>query len=189
MSTTDINQVIKDLERWEGAVPWMYLDTRGLVTVGIGCMLPTAESAVALAFAWPDRPATPAEIISCFESVKAMAPGHMASFYIRAPASLNLPDGAIASLAQHRLSGEFLPGLSRLCHDFGNFPESAQRALIDMAWNLGLGGLVKFHNLLGDVNSGRWRAAAIESHRSTCREERNQWTKNLFLQAAGEPVT
>ncbi len=32
--------------------------------------------------------------------------------------------------------------------------------LVDMIWTLGGDGLMKFHNLLGDVNAGLWRAAA-----------------------------
>jgi GH24 family phage-related lysozyme (muramidase) len=54
-----------------------------------------------------------------------------------------------------------------------------------MAFNLGIGGLMKFHNMLVAVNAGQWDVAAAQCHRQGIGEARNQQTAALFLQAAG----
>jgi GH24 family phage-related lysozyme (muramidase) len=41
----------------EGVVSWMYLDIKGFVTVGVGNLLPDADSAAALPFIHGDDPA------------------------------------------------------------------------------------------------------------------------------------
>src|SRR5271168_4443937 len=75
---------------FETAVPWMYLDTRGLVTAGIGQMLPDAASAQSLAFLHPDgTPATPDAIHADFDRVHALAAGEPCHAY-RSPSSPTL---------------------------------------------------------------------------------------------------
>ena len=52
-----------------------------------------------------------------------------------------------------------------------------------MAFNLGVGGLLKFHNLLAACNAADWETAAKECHRQGIGESRNQETAALFRQA------
>src|ERR1700704_6374923 len=164
----------------------MYKDTRGLVTVGVGCMIPDVRTAVTYPFRFGEDGANADQISEDFARVSAMPAGHSPAFYLHEHASPRLSPQDIANIAETRLVGEFIPQLVKLCFAFDAFPLAAKRALCDMIWNLGQHGLAKFHNLLGDINVGNWRGAAQECHRSTCREERNQFVKNLFLQAAGE---
>jgi len=56
---TYLEQSLEKLKEFEGSVPWMYRDTVGKVTVGVGFMLPNAEAAQALAFHQGARLATP----------------------------------------------------------------------------------------------------------------------------------
>jgi len=49
------------LKEFEGCVPWMYRDTVGKVTVGVGLMLPDAKTAQALPFLAGSEPATPSK--------------------------------------------------------------------------------------------------------------------------------
>jgi len=44
------DQSLAQLKTFEGCVPWMYRDTAGKVTVGVGLMLPDAAAACALPF-------------------------------------------------------------------------------------------------------------------------------------------
>ena len=53
-----------------------------------------------------------------------------------------------------------------------------------MCYNLGVGGLPKFHQLLAAVDSGQWTTAAAQCHRKGISDARNRETANLFLQAA-----
>jgi GH24 family phage-related lysozyme (muramidase) len=65
------------------------------------------------------------------------------------------------------------------------YPIPAQEALFDMGYNLGVGGLLKFHQLLAAVDEGQWRAAAARCHRVGIGAARNGDIADLFLQAAG----
>jgi len=65
-----------------------------------------------------------------------------------------------------------------------SYSEPAQEALFDMCYNLGVGGLPKFHQLLAAVDSGQWTTAAAQCHRKGISDARNRETANLFLQAA-----
>ncbi len=75
-------RVRERLKRHDGAIPWMYLDTTGHVTVACGRCLETAAEAKTLAFV--DRstqmPATPEAIEEGFLRVQAAPPGRLARF-------------------------------------------------------------------------------------------------------------
>ncbi len=61
----------------------------------------------------------------------------------------------------------------------------AQRALVDMAYNLGVGKLAaKFPHLIAACRLGDFTSAAGESERSSSRLERNVAARDLFIQAA-----
>jgi GH24 family phage-related lysozyme (muramidase) len=180
-----------DIRHWEGSVPWLYLDTRGFVTVAVGNLLSTASAAMALPFV-VDRngttvPAFSHEINDDYARVSRMSPGLSARAY-RSPSSPILLDEDIDILLNRRLTSEFLPGLERMYPGFDRFPRPAQSALLDLAFNLGLGGLGKFHRLGAAVARRDWDTAAIQSSRRTSRPERNEWTAAKFRHAAGEPV-
>ena len=89
-----LEQSLTKLKEFEGCVPWMYRDTVGKVTVGVGLMLPNTEAAQALPFFAGVRAATPQEIAAEFVRVDALAPGHPSSFY-KAPGSLELTQQTI----------------------------------------------------------------------------------------------
>jgi GH24 family phage-related lysozyme (muramidase) len=173
-----------DLSRWEGSTRHMYVDTRGHVTTGIGHLLRDANAAVALP--WLHRstgaPATPAEIRTAFARVAAQPAGQQASHYERL-SDLVLPPNMPRDLAGVRLHREFLPGIRRLCPNFDRYPQPAQRALVDMAYTLGVGGLGRFSNMLRACERGDFAAAGNECHRRTCRDDRNEATRELFMAA------
>jgi GH24 family phage-related lysozyme (muramidase) len=54
-----------------------------------------------------------------------------------------------------------------------------------MGYNLGVGGLLKFHKLLAAVDAGQWTTAAAQCHRMGIGDARNQATAGLFQRAAG----
>lgn len=177
--------MLSDLLHWEGDVHHLYLDKHGLVTVGIGNLVKSAAAAAALPFVDKStgRPASQAEIAAAFDRVSHLPVGSRAGAYAGAT-TLRLPEDTVRALAANRLSGEFLPALRRDFPGFDNYPVAAQRALCDMSYNLGVGGLEKFQQLCDACKAGDWQTAAAECHRRTCRAERNDWTRDLFLEAA-----
>ena len=205
MGLTDdqLKKILADLERFEGRTSYLYNDNAAPPnrTIGVGCLLRTADAACLLPFrnTTAGRPATKAEIAAEFARIAAMSGSLPASRY-RAPAGtdvIELSDDDVTGLGVSKLRDEFLPQLQSMCPGFADFPEPAQSALIDMAWNLGLGaaatathkatGLHGFPSLLAACNRGDWATAAQQSHVSTSRDERNAWRANQFL-AAGDPT-
>jgi len=176
-----------DIVAHEGKYPFMYIDTRGFVTVGVGNLVASAETAVSLPFVHRDKgtPATAAQKIAAFNHVKGKLAAHRARYY-KTFTDLDLPDATIRTLALTRLRTEFLPGLKSIFPKFDEFPLSARRALVDMVYNLGVKGLKKFTHLVKSANAKHWKAVAKECHRSTCRTSRNEWTQKQFEQAAEE---
>jgi hypothetical protein len=69
--------------------------------------------------------------------------------------------------------------------DYAKYPPSAQEALTDMAYNLGVNGLrTKFPKFVEDVRKQEWDKAAQESKRKGVGAERNQAVRKLLEQAA-----
>ena len=174
-------QVLDRLRGFEGCVSYLYRCTGGEVTIGIGHALADAAAAAQLAWVIAERPALPGEVQADYAKVAAAPKGMLAAKY--APLTqCRLDQDTINQLAdadiayfESRLAARF-PG-------WNTFPEPAQQALFDMAFNLGTAGLSKFPKMLAAVNAGDWETAAAECERQGISKQRNQATAALFLQA------
>jgi len=169
---------------FETAVPWMYLDTRGLVTAGIGRMLPDAAAAQALAFLHPDgTPAPPDAIQAEFERVRTLAPAQ--SFHVyRSPTSPTLAADTMTAMLEAVITANDSILRGRLT-DYDGFPNPAKLALLDMIYNLGENRLFsEYPLLLAAVNNQHWLVASQQCHRNGPNQQRNDWTRDQFLAAA-----
>lgn len=176
---------VTQLRKFEESVPWIYLDTRGHATVGVGCKLATAASAQALDFVdLSGVPATPGDIIRNFQDVREMESGMRPEFY-RTPSSVLLPETTISSLLILRVK-EFDADITRrYTFGYGTAPRPAKLALLDMLFNLGDHGLFRgFHDLMVDVQHTDWAEAAVHCHRKGISADRNAWTAAQFKAAA-----
>jgi GH24 family phage-related lysozyme (muramidase) len=80
----------------------------------------------------------------------------------------------------------FQSALANLLPGFPLFPELAQEALLDMAFQLGAGGLMsKFPHLALAAKAQDWQSCADQCHRAGIQEWRNTATADLFRRAAG----
>ena len=202
-TTVDVRSLAADLLRWEDSKPFMYADTRGFVTTGIGNKLGRVEDAIALPWrhAKTGAPATPSEVRQAFEKVLARyehfqsgntdGKKSAAAGYYEHSTDLVLPDGCATDLATSRLEKDFLPGLRQLFPGFDGYPQPAQRALVDMVYTLGKEGLEhKFPTVVEACRTGRFADAASHCHRKAHAnehrksDERNDATKRQFLEAA-----
>src|SRR5260370_42000125 len=99
-----LDDSLAHLEIFEGTVPWMYLDTKGFVTVGVGELLANAVKAQTLAFVDPaGQPSTQDAILAEFNRVSVLVPAKVAAFY-RAATSPVLPHAAIDTLLINHLN-------------------------------------------------------------------------------------
>lgn len=176
-------------ERHEGRVAHMYLDTVGVVTIGIGHALRNLiDAGAALSGFGTDA------IIADWDAVKAMPAGRVAAYYA-AHTHLRLSDAEIDALFE-RDCREKIDGLADAFYAQAMalelMPAPVQLALLDMAFNLGVAGLTrKWPKLMVAVKAHDWRVCAAECKRPQLSADRNDWTHGQFMLAAallrGEP--
>ena len=180
-------------EPFEGAVHWMYLDVRGLVTIGVGNLIDPVEVALALPFhslSAPATVATRAQISEEWHRIKGdpalAAKGYKACESLT---RLRLDDPAVDSLIASRLSdNEALLKKKRAFASFDDWPADAQLGLLSMAWALGAGGPEGFSRFTAACEKRDFATAAEEC---TISEEgnagvapRNRANRILFRNAA-----
>ena len=182
------DQIQQDMHEHEALITHLYLDSVDKVTVGVGNMLPTVSAAQALAFvvrATPSRAATAEQIQADWDRVVAEAGRNKRAAAFAKVTLLDLPDSICWGLLKTRIDDEFLPGLKKLFPTWEQIPTPAKRALLDMAYNLGLAGLKKFKTMRGHVHNGDWQRAAQTCSRTGIPDTRNQWTAARFEEAGG----
>ncbi len=181
---TYLEQSLEKLKEFEGSVPWMYRDTVGKVTVGVGLMLPDAIAAQALPFLLNGRSATPDEIAAEYSRVDAMTMGKAAAFY-KISTSLEVTQQTIDAKLLSGLQG-FEADLRAEFPAYDSFPDAIKLALLDMIYNLGPAGLFHgFPHLVAAVKAGNWEQAAEHCSRRGPAPARNNWTKQQFLSIVG----
>lgn len=173
---------IAQLIHFEGSVRWMYLDTRGLVTCGVGEMLSNPAAACQLPFQAASGMAGSDEIVADFQRVKALQPGLSPSAYY-VDSSLTLMAADIAEILRKHLV-YFDSALTQFYPGYLDFPEPIKLALLDLIFNLGVSKLEKtYPTFNAAVKRQDWAAAAAQCHRNGPSQERNDWTKQQFLNA------
>lgn len=182
MGANYLEQTLAKLKEFEGCVPWMYRDTVGKVTAGVGLMLADVKAAQSLPFFAGMRPATAQEIASEFGRVEALPPGHPSGFY-RSSESLELSRQTIDARLSTMLEG-FETELRKRLPRYDSFPDSVKMALLDMIYNLGPKRLFnEFPHFIAAIESGAWAQAAEHCLRHGPSAARNAWTRHQFLAA------
>ena len=191
LTDDDLKAELDRLERYEGRVPWMYLDNAAPpnVTCGVGYLIASVDEACRLPWhhVLDGLPASRAEIAADFLRVLAMRGGLRAAAY---KGALRLATADIDAEGFRRLR-TFLDGLPDVFPDFIGFPAGVQQALLDLAWNCGLTaprGLAGWTRLREACNSipPDWKTAAAQCrtanpNNSLDREHRNDWRSSCFI--------
>lgn len=175
------------LKSYEGNIPYMYLDSRGCVTVGVGFLLISADDAVNYSFvlntslAAPQK-ATAAQIKAEWTSMKAQSPNHLESYYQRFTTMKMLQFDIDMTLTQK--VNNFEAKARQTFVGWDDFASHAQLALLDMIYNLG--SLAAFPTLTKFAAAKDWKNAAAQCHREGPSDFRNNATRDRFLAAAKE---
>jgi hypothetical protein len=176
----------------------MYLDIKGLVTVGVGNLIDPVTAATGLPFRFKDKPgiaipgklATRAEITAEWNSLKGdqslAQKGHRACAPIT---NLELDDDAIDDLIGARLNqNEAYLKRQKAFRDLDNWPADAQLGLLSMAWAMGPGGPPKFRNFSAACEKQDFDTAAEQCKISEAGNPgvvpRNRANRSLFHNAA-----
>lgn len=173
----------------EGRKNKLYLDSEGIVTIGIGNALRSPAQAQALK-SWTHsdgRPATADEIAAAFAIVFHQPKGFRAEHYFSFT-DISISEDEIDQLWDQTFAA-FEAGLCRVFPKFESWPEGPQLAAFDIEYQAGEAGIKHgFPHLCAALNSDPpdFETAANESHRAKSSDERNEDTKELFL--SGVPV-
>jgi GH24 family phage-related lysozyme (muramidase) len=189
----DLPTYLPKMKEFEGNYSYMYLDTTGNVTVGVGEMLPNAAAAQKFAFvrradatAKPPvlpGPATNDEKKLDYDNVKKQTAGRLATYYQQFT-KLDLPQSVIDATVTAEVF-QFTVSLVATFPDFNSYPNEACAAIFDMAYNLGIAGLTsKFPTFCKAVKDKDWATAAKECQRGGIGDSRNDWTKAQFEKVA-----
>ena len=194
LTDDELDQVCAMLGEHEGLVPWLYCDTRGFVTVGVGDKV-SPQSVLTMPFVHivDSTHASADEKSSAFVRVQNFfAKGLTASGY-RAVTDLRLPVDFCRRRLVYRLNSEFVPAIEKHCPQFASFPMQAKLVLVDIAYNVGCAGFAAFQQLIADCNSRLFADAAEQVHTAKDGEDprdlrtwgkRNTWRLQTMASAA-----
>jgi len=180
-------------EENEGNIPWMYLDTRGNVTVGIGHLLAVPVDAEALRFIEQDtgRPAAREGIRAAHAAVQGasqLAASGAGAF--EAVSTVRLTEAGVEAVFERdfsRIIRRTRALFQSVGGGFDSYPDPAQIAVVDMAFNLGPDGLFRKYRKFRNNGLARrdFAVAADECFRHGISAARNTVTRSLLLEAAG----
>lgn len=152
--------------KFEGVVPWMYCDVKGLVSIGIGNLIDPIQMATALPFVRPDgSPADRSEIAAEWLRIKnypnAAALGHRAVEHV---AQLRLTAGGVHDLVAGKL-GQVDAQLAIYYPGYPLWPADAQLATISISWACGAAfGAKEFPKLAAFLAMRDFSGAVRECH-------------------------
>lgn len=172
----------------EGEIPHLYLDSYGFVTIGVGHKFESRDELL-LVEGWVCRttrqPAASDQILAEWDNVIRVKSGLLAERYAEWTRLDLLPE-SIDHLLDRDIAEKEL-SVRMAFPPYTTFPAPAQDALLDMAFNLGVNGLVmKFPHLRAAAlsNPPDWQRCAAECRRAApVSDARNTATRNLFESA------
>lgn len=180
-------------QEFEGNIPWLYLDTVGDVTIGIGHMIPSADKISAVPMVGANGAvASDSEKRAAFDAVKAAQSkvGQAAGAY-EGLSPLRLGPGGDKALFQGNFDTLFAEAQKLFRNVAGGFeawPKAVQLATFDMAYNLGAWRLYNLFPTFREKGLAvpDYMVCAQQCRRGGIDQARNDWTKAQFESAAKE---
>lgn len=171
----------------EGVCDFMYLDTRGLVTTGIGNLIDPKR--LAGGYQWlrnsDNGRALPSEVDAEWEQIKRRQEHrNRGGLYFRRFTTLHLSPTEIERIFRQKAS-QFDTSLKGIFPQWNSYPADAQLAMLCHAWALGTGGLRSGWPRYTAACTGRdWRAAAGEFAWRGINAQRRRGMEQMFTNAA-----
>lgn len=185
MATT-ISIVRLLLIKEEGIIDHMYLDTKGLVTVGVGYLLASVNDAYGLSWRVKSDGSVPTKetIKKEYDKVASCTKGYLAQYY-KQFTKLYVTEFVIGELLDARIL-EKQQQLKKH-FKFDSYPDLVQEVLIDMAFNFGVSKIVNgFPTFTKHIIARDWLKASKECRSSQISEHRNIGRATKLSQAAAK---
>lgn len=178
--------------RFEGAIPHLYLDVRGLVTTAIGVLVDPVEQAFQLPLKWPDgKAATRTQIAAEWWTIKREGSlAHRGAGAAAKVAVLRLDHADVEALTLAKLD-VMARAICKRFPGFETWPAPAQLGVLSMAWACGPG--FAFPRCEAALRALDFAAAAeeckIREDGNAGVKPRNVANRTLFLEAADALAT
>lgn len=144
----------------EGSVPSLYADIKGLLTVGIGCLVDPVSLALPLPWVMPDgSPASREEIAKQWHVVKTQANPRLHWRYAAGLSTMRLTEEGILKVADERLLANEAT-MRKHFHNWDGLPADAQLCCCSMTWAVGAGFPEIFTNFTRLINAGDFGGAS-----------------------------
>jgi RHS repeat-associated protein len=173
----------------EGTILFFYDDSKGNVTTGNGHKMENEFDAAKVPMLYRgtskyasevDKREEYLNILKRFDrALKAKDYEKYTTLVITKEAAVEMREEDV-----RRFAKEVSHELNKVGINLDNLPIPVQAALLDIGFNTGTGGLMKFNRMLTAVRKQDWKTAAKESHRKDVQESRNTITAKWFLDAA-----
>jgi GH24 family phage-related lysozyme (muramidase) len=153
-------------KQFEGRVHWMYLDVKGLVTIGVGNLIDPLSAAIDLPFVHRSdtTPASRDEIGAEWTAVKGnLSLAQKGYLACQAVTRLDLTDDGIDALVRQRLDQDEV-FLKQTFADWESWPADAQLGVLSMAWAMGAGFPAHFPTFTTACKGQDWQGAAANCH-------------------------
>lgn len=187
MTDPDLSLYIDNCRHFEGVVPWLYLDTKGNVTIAVGKLVPTlgVADSLPLKIFSDSTIASSDQIASDWSRIKSMPFGpKYGNRYFHAKTSVYMIDSDINALLSFTIQ-PILTELKAVFIAWSSYVSGVKQVVVDMAYQLGVTGLQDdFPQFCLDIKAEKWADAAAESHRRDANADRNLWASRLLTAAA-----
>lgn len=198
LTDSEFDQLVTVLLEHERLVAWLYCDSKGYVTVGVGDKV-GASSVLTMPFVHQSNVvhASADEKQAAYYRVRDFGKKHpkLTANAYSAVSDLRLPHDFCLRRLRYRVKSEFVPAVEKHCPEFAAFPTAAKLVLADIAYNVGTAGFARFTQLIDACNAFAFEAASFEVHTAKEGEDpkrpetwgrRNRWRKQTMLEAAKE---
>ena len=180
-----LTKELKDaIRQHEGIKSNLYLDSKGILTIGIGNNVSKLANFVELNLSdtKDGHTLTVAEKESMYAQI--MSDVNSKTFKEKKYSQYQVGASEIENKFNHQLEQSYVE-LERKIEGFKTLPITVQQALLDMQFNMGNYKFSeqKWHELFSAVRNQDWKKAANESHRLGIQQSRQDWTRDKFLDA------
>lgn len=186
--------VEKKLEEYEGRYDHMYLDSKSKVTIGVGHLI-TNKNAVGTLTLYTVKNKLPSTLATLkqkqdeYDAIVKQKKNYKASWYkqhtslVMKDADINTQRNKHVTTFYSELLGMYTKAKG-FATGFDDMPESVQKALFDMIFNLGQTKLRTTFTKFNDaVKKEKWDEAAKQCNRPDVNAARNNYVKGLFNEA------
>jgi GH24 family phage-related lysozyme (muramidase) len=182
------NKLKEKMVEHEGVKPSPYLDSKGILTIGVGNNVDKLENFIALDITntKTGELMTVAEKTALYNEIRTDISAK--TFDAKNYAYAQVPPREMYAKFDTQLNQAYSE-VSKKVDSFSALPVPVQQALVDMQFNMGdskfqagpntSGG--EWPKLFEAINNKDWAAAARESNRKDVQSSRNSWTKEQFM--------